>query len=190
MDVRCENCQTVYDFDETRVKDAGVTVKCTQCGHIFKVRKRSPAARKRTIPGMPKLDDAAAPPTVASPPPAHVEEPSGRLPSGGPDRVWLLRLASTGEVRRFRELTTLQQWIVEKRVAREDEISRTGDFWKRLGAIAELQPFFRVVEQAARPDAAAYGATDPALPARSGTAPGVGPVAAENAGGGYAPPLS
>src|SRR3954470_11373157 len=41
MDVRCEKCQTEYELDEARLKPGGVTVKCTHCGHTFKVRKRS-----------------------------------------------------------------------------------------------------------------------------------------------------
>src|SRR5882724_10593793 len=41
MDVRCEKCQTEYELDEARLKPGGVTVKCTHCGHTFKVRKRT-----------------------------------------------------------------------------------------------------------------------------------------------------
>src|SRR3954471_12629982 len=41
MDVRCEKCQTEYELDEARLKPGGVTVKCTHCGHMFKIRKRA-----------------------------------------------------------------------------------------------------------------------------------------------------
>ena len=41
MDVRCEQCGTEYELDEARLKPGGVTVKCTGCGHMFKIRKRS-----------------------------------------------------------------------------------------------------------------------------------------------------
>src|SRR5262245_19544141 len=44
MDVRCEKCQTEYELDEARLKPGGVTVKCTNCGHMFKIRKRSNTA--------------------------------------------------------------------------------------------------------------------------------------------------
>ena len=37
MDVTCERCGTEYEFDETLVSDRGTTVKCTNCGHLFKV---------------------------------------------------------------------------------------------------------------------------------------------------------
>src|SRR5260370_37262641 len=40
MDVRCEKCSTVYEFDDSRVGEQGVTVKCTQCGNLFKVKQR------------------------------------------------------------------------------------------------------------------------------------------------------
>jgi predicted Zn finger-like uncharacterized protein len=40
MDVRCEKCQTEYELDESQLKPGGVTVKCTQCGHMFKIRAR------------------------------------------------------------------------------------------------------------------------------------------------------
>src|SRR2546422_756490 len=40
MDVRCERCNTEYEFDEAKVTEAGVTVKCANCGNLFKVRRR------------------------------------------------------------------------------------------------------------------------------------------------------
>jgi predicted Zn finger-like uncharacterized protein len=45
MDVRCERCQTEYDFDDALVSDRGTTVKCTNCGHQFKVFPAAGAAR-------------------------------------------------------------------------------------------------------------------------------------------------
>ena len=40
MDVRCEKCMTVYEFDDSQVGENGVTVKCTTCGHVFRVKKK------------------------------------------------------------------------------------------------------------------------------------------------------
>ena len=37
MDVSCSQCGTEYEFDETLVSDVGTTVKCQQCGYVFKV---------------------------------------------------------------------------------------------------------------------------------------------------------
>lgn len=37
MDVRCARCGTEYEFDDALVSERGTTVKCTNCGHQFKV---------------------------------------------------------------------------------------------------------------------------------------------------------
>lgn len=37
MDVRCPQCGTQYAFDPSRVSKNGVSVKCTECGHVFRV---------------------------------------------------------------------------------------------------------------------------------------------------------
>ncbi len=108
MDVRCDKCSTVYDFDEARIPPAGLPVKCSSCGNVFRVSR-------------------------------------GNLPAGGDDQ-WMLKQVS-GNVIRFREMTTLQRWIVERKVTPNDEISKTGSQWRRLGDIPELASFFVAVEQ-------------------------------------------
>jgi predicted Zn finger-like uncharacterized protein len=136
MDVRCRQCGTEYELDDARVAAAGTTVKCSTCGHIFKV-----------LPGGGTKDAVAraAPTPEASPPQGS---PSSQPPQvAAPD--WMVRKVD-GQIYRFKELTTLQKWIVERKVVREDEISRTGRSWKRLGEIAELTSFFQVVEAAAQ----------------------------------------
>lgn len=37
MDVRCERCSTDYDFDDALLSERGTTVKCTTCGHKFRI---------------------------------------------------------------------------------------------------------------------------------------------------------
>jgi predicted Zn finger-like uncharacterized protein len=37
MDVKCENCGTVYSLDETLVSASGTSVRCTKCSVVFKV---------------------------------------------------------------------------------------------------------------------------------------------------------
>ncbi len=133
MDVRCERCKTEYEFDDARITEAGVTVKCTTCSHVFKVKKK---ALVFTVPAKPEeapLDAGA----VAAP------------QAAAPQREWKVRQAS-GNVFSFKELTTLQKWIVERKVSRDDEISLTGESWKRLGNIAELASFFQVVDEATK----------------------------------------
>jgi predicted Zn finger-like uncharacterized protein len=117
VEIRCEKCHTEYELDDARLSEAGVTVKCTNCGNLFKIRKKT------------------------------LGEPTTLGLEGGDDRLWLLR-STEGTVRHFRELKTLQQWIVERKVSREHEISRSGEVWKRLGDITELSSFFSAVEEA------------------------------------------
>ena len=137
MDVRCEKCLTVYELDDDKVGDAGLTVKCQECGNLFKVRRKA---------------EPAAEPLDAEPDEASTDQRAiapGRSPEPvAADKGWLLRSVATQDIVRFRELTTLQQWIVERKVTRKDEISRGGESWKALGGIAELASFFHVVEQA------------------------------------------
>src|SRR4051794_7174103 len=125
MDVRCESCQTVYEFDDARVKETGVTVKCTQCGHIFKVRKRGQRGPS-TLPGMAPIREGGSGPHPGPYDPFAQDStmsvmnaaggqaasaPPGSTSDSSPDRMWMLRSAASGEVHRFRDLTTLQQWI-------------------------------------------------------------------------------
>lgn len=158
MDVRCEKCGTEYELDESRLKPGGVTVKCTNCGHMFKIRKRTP-----TNVGLPTVQDAAppgprAPTRTPSKPPETVASRARAAsdapidvndPPSGPtsERVWMVRL-DNGETKTCRELATLQQWIVAGIVSRESLISRSGKTWKRLGDITELGQYFAIADEA------------------------------------------
>ena len=152
MDVRCEKCQTEYELDESRLKPGGVTVKCTNCGHMFKIRKRT-----TTNVGLPAVADAAR----AAIPRREPRAPPTRSPSDDHRRTladsptdpnaerqhWMIRLEN-GEQKTCRELATLQQWIVAGIVTRESLISRSGKTWKRLGDIAELGQYFAIADEA------------------------------------------
>ena len=197
MDVRCEKCLTVYELDDAKVGDAGLTVKCQDCGNLFKVRRRSDTAEMvvRDDGGVDPAEAITDPVAVALTTPiapaqfAANDDHTRRLSMPEPtprteDRMWMLRSAKTAEVSRFRELTTLQQWIVERKVSRQDEISRGGESWKSLGGIAELASFFHVVEQAegaAPPSALPLPemATEMLASQRRATAPQLRSVAAE-----------
>jgi predicted Zn finger-like uncharacterized protein len=135
MEVRCERCKTEYDFEDTGVPEAGVAVQCTTCGHVFKVKK------KAVLVTMPLEPGDMTP--VGTPAPEPV-----RAPAPPVQREWKVRQAN-GNHFTFRELTTLQKWIVEGKVGRDDEISLAGtEHWKRLGNITALVPFFSIVEKA------------------------------------------
>ncbi len=155
MDVRCEKCGTEYDLEESRLKPGGVTVKCTQCGHTFKIRKRTAGAsaeQPSTMLGMPK-------PPLPAPAKEPAKEPTREPKKSGPvaasqpaaaasaERQWLIRLEN-GETRSCRELATLQQWIIAGEVTRDALISRSGKTWKLLGDIVELGTYFAIADEA------------------------------------------
>jgi predicted Zn finger-like uncharacterized protein len=48
MDVTCERCGTEYEFDETLLSGRGTSVKCTNCGHVFKVYPKETQDAERT----------------------------------------------------------------------------------------------------------------------------------------------
>ena len=126
MDITCPQCKTEYEFDDSKISEAGVTVKCTNCNYMFKVRRKAVVEMEPVSPAAPDVPPAGEPPTK---------------------RPWMIR-ASDGETYNFHELTTLQQWIVERKVTRDDQISRSGETWKSLGDISELSSFFQVVDAA------------------------------------------
>ncbi|MEM9190134.1 MAG: tetratricopeptide repeat protein [Myxococcota bacterium] len=114
MDVTCERCGTEYEFDETLVSDRGTTVKCTNCGHLFKVYR------------------------------------PGAGPGGTSSRTWAIRKRGGG-TQTLTSLRELQRLITQGELTEDDEISRSGEAWKPLGAIAELQTFFAAARAGATP---------------------------------------
>ena len=66
--------------------------------------------------------------------------------AAGAELTWMLR-GGSGDIVRFRDLPMLQQLIRSGQARRNDEISRSGEAWKRLGDIPELAPLFEQVEQ-------------------------------------------
>ncbi len=156
MDVRCERCRAQYVFDDDQVTPSGLTVQCTNCGHLFKVKKKELVVTVPVKPGDFEGEPLQA--TAVAPRPGGTRASSAAMPAPPPaaqqheperPREWRVRQAN-GNIFTFRELTTLQKWIIEQKVARDDEISLAGDQWKRLGNIAELASFFQVVEAAER----------------------------------------
>ncbi|WP_437287767.1 zinc-ribbon domain-containing protein [Sorangium sp. So ce406] len=102
MDVTCERCSTEYEFDDALVSERGTTVKCTNCGFQFKVRRTD-----------------------------------GALPE-----KWVVRTLGGRELE-FKMLRELQAAISQGHITRDDVISRGNARPRRLGSIAELEPFFK-----------------------------------------------
>jgi len=159
MDVRCERCKARYHFDDSQVGPSGLTVQCTSCKHVFVVKKKELVVTLPVKPGeahpTPMQATAAA---QARPPTMTVPAPSDPLSE------YRIRLA-TGQVFACRDLTTLQKWIVERRVAREDEVAPPGESYRKLAEMRELDSFFEVV------DAADRAAAEPPPPAAPPPAP-------------------
>jgi predicted Zn finger-like uncharacterized protein len=122
MDVRCERCQTEYEVEDASVSDLGTEVQCSDCGHLFVVKRSENAARQA----------------------------NAIRNSDGPDAgEWVIETVA-GQTHHLRDLTMLHKWIIERRVTRDDRILRNGEPWQRLGDMAELTPFFDIVDSAER----------------------------------------
>ena len=88
---------------------------------------------------------------------------------------WLLQTADGG-VHRFRGLTSLQKWIIERRVTRLDRVSPDGKAWRYAGQIVELTPFFDVVDEADRARSGAVAAQGQAAQVEPARRPPVAPM--------------
>ncbi len=101
----------------------------------------------------------------------------GPEPLTGPARPWLIRKRGSNEVLRCADLLVLRSWMLERRVSRDDEISRSGKVYRRLGSVVEFESLFHSVdvERAARRRPLGTPAPIAPLPAansaRSGTPP-------------------
>src|SRR5689334_15966202 len=116
MDVRCEKCGTEYELDEARLKPGGVTVKCTNCGHMFKIRKRAPTnvgatpppelARSRPPSSRP-ITASSGVPQAPAPSQRSTPQDSGRVlrADDGGERLWIIRF-DNGEQKTCKELAT------------------------------------------------------------------------------------
>jgi predicted Zn finger-like uncharacterized protein len=143
MEVRCERCRAQYAFADDQVGEHGLTVRCSNCGHLFKVKKKALAI---TMPVSP--EDGSTPISATETDRAAARAAAGQ-PAAEERRDWSLRQPA-GQTYTFKDMSTLHRWIVERKAHREDEISRFGEPWRRLGSIPELQSFFAVVEAAER----------------------------------------
>ncbi|MCC6521102.1 MAG: zinc-ribbon domain-containing protein [Polyangiaceae bacterium] len=173
MDVICTRCQTRYDFDDALVSSRGTTVKCTHCGHLFRVHRPAGAGgfeawHVRTADGRELVFDAMRDLQAAI---AALEV--------GPDDVLI---PGRGEPRRLGRLTELESFFAAAAEARThrrgaDDVARTavGVGPDPGGAAAEAR-------------AAEFEAE---LPTRTGKTlrPQAGPEEAVSAAGLRSPPL-
>ena len=155
MDVRCARCSTEYEFDDALVSERGTTVKCTNCGHQFKVYPggggdRPPErwivrkASGRELPRRALSELFGGPPRL------------GHLEVDGRDVVYLdssaPRLAGARGELVYTSLKDLQRAIAQRQVGPSDMLSRGGgQALRRLEDIAELEPFFQTQAGTAAP---------------------------------------
>ena len=177
MEVRCERCRAKDVFADDQVGEHGPTVRCSNCGHLFKVKKKALVVTLPMGPG----DSAEGAVSAAD---AHraaaVQAAAQTVFAEAERREWTLRQPS-GQTYTYKDMSTLHRWIVERKAHREDEICRPGEPWRRLGAIPELQSFFAVVEAAeraaqapaAQPTIVQFPASAPPAPADDAFAEGI-----------------
>lgn len=60
---------------------------------------------------------------------------------------WIVR-STDGVISHVPDQATLQRMIVERKVSRDDELSRDGRAWQLLGDVPDFQSFFALIEQA------------------------------------------
>jgi predicted Zn finger-like uncharacterized protein len=48
MIIQCEQCQTKFRLDDSKVTDKGVKVRCAKCKHVFSVRRDQPETEPQT----------------------------------------------------------------------------------------------------------------------------------------------
>jgi predicted Zn finger-like uncharacterized protein len=80
MIVKCEQCQTRFKIPDDKVTDKGVKVRCTKCGHTFRVTRDMAQPATGTLPAYQPPAPAGADPfakfgAAAEPPSAEVTRP-------------------------------------------------------------------------------------------------------------------
>src|SRR4051794_36969333 len=118
MDVRCDRCQTEYELDDESVAGPGASVQCTTCGHTFVVSRAGSVNIGTTPPtAMAGVETPGPVPRTSQTVPATSAPTSTSTSPPAPE--WVLA-TEEGQTHRLRDLTTLQKWVVERRVSRAD----------------------------------------------------------------------
>ncbi|MCO4771087.1 MAG: zinc-ribbon domain-containing protein [Deltaproteobacteria bacterium] len=100
---------------------------------------RRPGKARAQSAAMGRGGDLSIPPKDAggvNPPPPPLKAGGGRLFLAQGDRIY-----------KVKDIATLQRWVVEKRVLPADRLSRDGKSWDVVSSVAELRPFFTVLDQ-------------------------------------------
>jgi predicted Zn finger-like uncharacterized protein len=109
MDVRCPQCDTLYEIDARQLRGGAATLRCSQCDHVFRLQTNAALSREN-------------------------------------QRRWMVKNTTSGDILYFSGFDQLHEWILQGKVAKTDQVSRTGKVWQRLEAIGEFRPIFQAVE--------------------------------------------
>lgn len=167
MRIVCGNCNTEYDIDlppsALQRPNRNLKFRCSSCGRTFVTRLDAgggaPSAGRAGDESSDRGRGARASATTTTPAPQ---------PAGAPKSMLLKQ---EGKVYSVRDVATLQRWIVERRVARDDMVSFGGTVFEPAGSRPEFESFFEIVEQAdSSPppgDAAEASSSDAPMPSGS-----------------------
>ncbi|MBP6608646.1 MAG: hypothetical protein KA258_03600, partial [Deltaproteobacteria bacterium] len=122
---------------------------------------------------MDKTQPKSAAPSQPKPKPAPA--------ASGSARPFLLRKRQSPQVLRCPDLATLRLWIAEKRLTRDDEVSRSGQKWRKMGTIVEFESLFYSVDQERLARRKAQAAETPAAATATPTAAAEKPTASASA---------
>ncbi|MEQ9401473.1 MAG: zinc-ribbon domain-containing protein [Longimicrobiales bacterium] len=71
--VTCSSCQAGFPVDPAKIPEAGVNVRCSACGEIFRVERPSPAAEPESPPSPAEAPASEAPPEPETEPESEAE---------------------------------------------------------------------------------------------------------------------
>ncbi|MCB9777181.1 MAG: zinc-ribbon domain-containing protein [Alphaproteobacteria bacterium] len=134
MLIVCDSCGAEYEVDvgdEDELGEDAMRFRCSACGHTFTVGEDGTSSALSSLPDDWQADAAPAEPVETEPP---------------------MLLKQEGKVYQVEDVATLQRWIVERRVLREDLLSIGGLKWEPVGSRRDLQVFFQLVESVEESD--------------------------------------
>lgn len=140
MKIQCENCSVEHELDPPAwVVSSGrpFRFRCSSCGHSQMVSPSKGAAE----------DAPPRPPAEPAPPQLLPDAQAVQAPPSESGSAPPVYLKQDGKVYLVRDWATVQRWIMERRVEREDLVSEGGVRWEPIGNRPELGSFFAAVEQ-------------------------------------------
>ena len=175
MNIQCENCGAEHDLDPPAwVLSSGrpFRFRCSVCGHSQMAEPPTAVTLPETVAAQdeaeaePAEQPAAPAATKAAPtkPPAADSEPLRPAGPSAEDSDESVFLKQDGKVYLVKDWATLQRWIMERRVGREDLVSEGGVRWEPIGSRPELGSFFAAVEQLEAAELAGLRGNDTPFP--------------------------